>query len=177
MCASPRIAPSTSPEIACPRRVSSVCRGRTPRYDFKCLRNSDCVMRASNKDAPAGMFREGLPIFFDNFTLSHFQVCIKGNSEELRGTMRSSCGFSNRSRRLACPAGVFAVPHVALRKGRLSADVARRIIHGAAVSRPADRDAVLLCFPVAHGHPLLSCRILSTTSRARSCILRSQRLV
>lgn len=177
MRASPRIAPSTSPEIACPRSVRIACRGRTPRYDFKCLRNSDCVMRASNKDAPAGMFREGLPIFFDNFTLSHFQVCIKGNSEELRGTMRSSCGFSNRSRRLARPAGVFAVPHVALRKGRLSADVARRIIHGAAVSRPADRHAVLLCFPVTHLLPLLSSRIRSTTSRARSCIFRSQRLV
>ena len=177
MCASPRIAPSTSPEIACPRSVRIACRGRTPRYDFKCLRNSDCVMRASNKNAPAGMSREGLSIFFDDFTLSHFQVCIKRNSEELRGTMRSSCGFSNRSRRLACPAGVFAVPHVALRKGRLSADVARRVIHGAAVSRPTDRHAVLLCFPVAHGHPLLSSRIRSTTSRARSCIFRSQRLV
>ena len=40
-------------------------------------------MRASNKNAPAEMSREGLSIFFDDFTLSHFQVCIKGNSEEL----------------------------------------------------------------------------------------------
>ena len=36
---------------------------------------------------------------------------------------------------------------------------------------------VLLCFPVTHLLPLLSSRIRSTTSRARSCIFRSQRLV
>ena len=44
-------------------------------------------MRVSNKNAPAEMSREGLSIFFDDFTLSHFQVCIKGNSEELCGPL------------------------------------------------------------------------------------------